>query len=27
LMTFDEYLEDDRVKQLRAEMYGDKVLA
>jgi ATPase subunit of ABC transporter with duplicated ATPase domains len=27
LMTFDEYLEDDRVKTLRAEMYGDKVLA
>lgn len=25
LMTFDEYLEDERVKQLRTEMYGDKV--
>lgn len=27
LMTFDEYLEDARVKQLRAELYGDKVMA
>jgi ATPase subunit of ABC transporter with duplicated ATPase domains len=27
LMTFDEYLEDKRVKELRAEMYEDAVLA
>ena len=27
LMTFDEYLEDKRVKELRAEMYGEMVLA
>ena len=27
LMSFDEYLEDDRVKQLKTEMYGDKVMA
>ena len=27
LMTFDEYLEDTRVKELRAEMYGEMVLA
>lgn len=27
LMTFDEYLEDARVKQLREELYGDKVMA
>jgi ATPase subunit of ABC transporter with duplicated ATPase domains len=27
LMSFDEYLEDKRVKELRAEMYGDMVLA
>jgi ATPase subunit of ABC transporter with duplicated ATPase domains len=27
LMTFDEYLEDGRVKQLREELYGEKVLA
>lgn len=27
LMTFDEYLEDARVKQLRAELYGEKVMA
>jgi ATPase subunit of ABC transporter with duplicated ATPase domains len=27
LMTFDEYLEDPRVKQLRSEMYGDKIMA
>ena len=27
LMTFDEYLEDKRVKELREEMYGETVLA
>lgn len=27
LMTFDEYLEDKRVKELRAEMYGEAVMA
>ncbi|MBA2745613.1 MAG: ATP-binding cassette domain-containing protein [Flavisolibacter sp.] len=27
LMTFDEYLEDKRVKELRAEMYGQAVMA
>lgn len=27
LMTFDEYMEDKRVKELRAEMYGDAVFA
>jgi ATPase subunit of ABC transporter with duplicated ATPase domains len=27
LMTFDEYLEDDRVKQLREELYNEKVMA
>jgi ATPase subunit of ABC transporter with duplicated ATPase domains len=27
LMTFDEYLEDKRVKELRAEMYGEAVYA
>jgi ATPase subunit of ABC transporter with duplicated ATPase domains len=27
LMSFDEYLEDKRVKELRAEMYGDAVYA
>jgi ATPase subunit of ABC transporter with duplicated ATPase domains len=27
LMEFDEYLEDKRVKELRAEMYGDAVMA
>lgn len=27
LMTFDEYLEDDRVKKLREEMYGQAVMA
>lgn len=27
LMSFDEYLEDKRVKDLRAEMYGDAVMA
>ena len=27
LSTFDEYLEDERVKALRAEMYGEQVTA
>ena len=27
LMTFDEYLEDERVKELREEMYGQVVFA
>ena len=27
LTTFDEYLEDDRVKQLQLEMYGEGVIA
>jgi ATPase subunit of ABC transporter with duplicated ATPase domains len=27
LMTFDEYMEDKRVKELRGEMYGDMVMA
>jgi ATPase subunit of ABC transporter with duplicated ATPase domains len=27
LMTFDEYLEDERVKQIREELYGDRNLA
>jgi ATPase subunit of ABC transporter with duplicated ATPase domains len=27
LMTFDEYMEDKRVKELREEMYGDMVMA
>jgi ATPase subunit of ABC transporter with duplicated ATPase domains len=27
LMTFDEYMEDKRVKELREEMYGDVVMA
>ncbi|WP_282456600.1 hypothetical protein [Chitinophaga sedimenti] len=27
LMTFDEYLADDRVKALREEMYGTGVMA
>src|SRR3954454_4368006 len=27
LMTFDEYMEDKRVKELRAEMYGEEVYA
>ncbi|ULQ57737.1 ATP-binding cassette domain-containing protein [Flavihumibacter rivuli] len=27
LMTFDEYLDDDRVKQLRSEMYAEQALA
>ncbi|WP_290713707.1 ATP-binding cassette domain-containing protein, partial [Flavihumibacter sp. CACIAM 22H1] len=27
LMSFDEYLEDDRVKKLKAEMYGESVPA
>ena len=27
LMTFDEYLEDKRVKELRGEMYGEAVFA
>lgn len=27
LMSFDEYLEDDRVKKLKAELYGDAVTA
>jgi len=26
-MSFDEYLEDDRVKKLKAEMYGEAVPA
>jgi hypothetical protein len=26
LMTFDEYLEDDRVHQLQQELYGSSVL-
>jgi ATPase subunit of ABC transporter with duplicated ATPase domains len=27
LMTFDEYMEDKRVKELREEMYGSAVMA
>jgi len=27
LMTFDEYMEDKRVKELREEMYGNMAMA